>query len=167
MEGTSLVRFKSALITKINTELSAGTVTAQVAYDSPQTPEDILGASGNGVACWFADEADISYEVEVMKGSPVWLDETVEAKFRIQAIGQNTDDTQATVDARANTVLGHVIALLQKDSSVGLADDDIETFTALPGPSAQYFGGKLNDQRAARFELSIEIQARLKLTASA
>lgn len=166
MEGTSLVRFKTALITKINTELTAGTVTAQVAYDSPQTPEDILGVSGNGVACWFADEADITYEVSVMKGTPVWVDESVEAVFRIQSIGQNTDATQATVDARANTILGHVIAILEKDPTVGLTQDDIETFTALPR-SARYFGGTLNDQRAARFELTIDIEARLKLTAAA
>lgn len=157
--GSVLVPFKVAYMALLDNYATGAT------YDSPQSPEDILGSAGAGVGSWFADEAEIRHSVEVFKGLPAWVDEHVEVPLRIQAIATSTDDTQAVVDARASQVLFYALAILLNDPSVGLVDDDIETFTAMPGSTGiRYDSGVLGtNARVARFEFTIEIDARLKL----
>lgn len=164
MEGTVLVRFKTAFVTKLNLELTSAAASGAAAYQSPQSEEDIVGASGSGVAAWFVDDAVAAHTVPVMKGSPIWVDETASPVLRIQAIARDTDSDQADADALANTVLGYALAVLFEDPTVGLTNDTIQDFCALPASWSWQGGVQLpSNLRAARFDLTIDVEARLKL----
>lgn len=156
--GTCLTRFKRAFIDLLDAQTSE-----KVAYQSPREAQDMLGPGGSGIAAWFADEATANHQINVFKGAPHWIDETSRPVLRIQAVGVSTDDDQEDVDGRASEILRLAIAVLLNDPSVGLADDTIQEFEALPA-SYTYAGGILSgDHRAARFEVQIEVTARLKL----
>ena len=157
--GTSLIRFKRAFIDLLDAQ-----TTEKVSYQSPQQAKDVLGESGSGIAAWFSDEATANHSVMVFKGAPHWIDEVANPVLRIQAVGPNTDSDQEDVDASASALLYKAIAVLAADPSVGLVDDTIQEFEALPA-GLTYSGGLFGaDQRGARFELAIEVSARLKLT---
>lgn len=166
MEGSSLVRFKTALVSLLNTRLTAGSVQAAMAYQSPMLPEQVLGSGGYGVAAWFDPQAETAHEIMVLKGTPLWVDEVVVPRLRIQALGINTDYDQEDVDTSANNVLGYAIALCSHDPSFGLVDDSIQEFDATP-VAWEYLGEPVGTNvRAAMFVLSIQVRARLKLTFS-
>lgn len=154
-----MTRFKTAYIALIDAQ-----TTEKCAYQSPSQAKDVLGDSGTGVACWFTDESTASHSVMVSRGAPHWFDEVCRPVLRIQAIGNNTDDTQETVDQRASEILRIAIAVLANDPSVGLTDDTIQEFQAFP-EGWTYDGGIFgSDQRGARFDLTIAVESRLKLT---
>lgn len=155
-DGTALVRFKVAFMALLDNYVSGAI------YNSPQKPEDML-AQGTGQAAWWADEVDAEIGVTVQKGAPHWFDEVSHPVLRIQAVGLNTGDTQAIVDARASQMLYYAVGILADNPTVGLTSDDIDTFYALP-ETYKYSGGLLGESnRAARFELTIRLEARLKL----
>ncbi len=158
MQGSSIVRFKRTLIDKL---VEQG---QHARYHSPAEAVDMLGEDGSGDAIWWADDDNTaSYEITVSKGLPCWIDETASVRLRIQALARDTDADQETCDTRASSMLAMVIALLLDDPTLGITDGDIQTFHALP-VSHDYFGGLHTPAlRAARFELEIQINARLML----
>lgn len=157
-DGTALPRFKRAFIDTLN---AAGV--SNVHYQSPMQPDDMLGADGSGVACWFADDATGTLAITVMGGAALWIDETWNIPFRIQALGQDTDADQEGVDQAACELLGDVLSTFD-DPSFGITDDDIQTFAAVPVGANPWSGGVLpSNMRAGRFELTIELTARIKI----
>ena len=159
-DGTSLLRFKKAYIALLQRRAP------NVIYGSPLTPEEMVGTDGSGVAAWWDDLTNATEGVVVFAGAAnTWFDEIVVPKLCIQAIGLTTDDTQEVVDERATQLLGDAIGILAADPSVGLVDSGgIQLFTALPQGWACHTGVVGTGQRAARYDLDIELKARLELT---
>lgn len=157
-DGTALPRFKRAFIQTLN---AAGV--DNVSYQSPMQPDEMFGEDGSGVACWFADDATGSLEITVMGGAALWIDETWNIPFRIQALGTDTDADQEAVDQAACELLGDVMSAFT-DPSFGITDDTIQTFAAVPVGANPWTGGVLpTNLRAGRFELTIELTARIKI----
>jgi hypothetical protein len=159
VDGTALTRFKRAYIAA----LARRDITAL--YGSPMQPDEILGPEGNGLACWFADQATAMLELKVLKGTPLWLDETWQVPFHVQALGRNTDDTQEVLDQRACELVGQCMYVLAVDPDLDMADDtNLQVFAAVPLGSSTWHGGTLQpNMNAAAFEFTIELTARLKL----
>lgn len=158
-DGTSLPRFKRAFIAKLE---ALGV--PNVSYQSPMQPEEMIGDDGSGLCCWFGDTATSTLDITVVGVPVLWVDETWEIPFRIQALGSDTDDTQEVVDQRACERLGDVLSVFA-DPSFGIADDSIQTFAALPVGAAPWSGGVLPANfRAAAYELTIELRARIEIS---
>lgn len=157
MDGTALNRFKDHMYTRLDLTILT------VLRDSPDRWEEALGADGSGAACWFDDQADITYQVTVYTGGSKWIDETVTAKLIIQVLGMTSDDDQRTVDATASAMLNTAIAVCLDDPALGTVDDQIEMYTALPSSCVYKAQHLASGARAARFELEIVIESRLKL----
>ena len=161
MDGTSLVRFKSAYIDKLTSRLP------NVSYEPPLTDEDVNGIDGSRQVVWFDGAAQNTTEVLVFKGAPHWFDETYNVTLILQALGKDTDDTQAAMDQAAVDMLGEAIAILASDPTVGLVNDsNIQVFTALPAGWKLAAGTLPPNLNGARFELDIQVKARLTLVAS-
>lgn len=157
--GTAITKFKTAFIALLDAQ-----TTEKVAYQSPRTTEDIIGPSGSGVAAWFSDDASATYDVNVFTAGAEWWDESSRPVLRIQAIGNNTDDDQEDVDGRASEILRLALAVVANDPACGVADSTLENLQAIPA-ALTYSGGLIgSDQRAARFELTFDLTARLKFT---
>jgi len=157
--GTSLVRVKRGFI-----DLMAARV-PNVSYQSPATASEITGDDGSGASVWWLDEADHSFDVRVMVGEPLWLDETATLTLVVQVIGSDSDATQERIDEHAARLLGHAIAVLAADPTCGVAaTDDLTVHHALPA-RVDYSAGYLDDpsKRAAKFELAVDVDSRLKL----
>ena len=159
-DGSALPRFKRALIDKVNARGGyAGT------YESPTNRADVYGPDGAGVGIWFKDEATASLGVTVATGGPHWFDESLELTVIVQALGITTSDDQETVDQRATSALGDVIAILAGDPTAGLAvvNADMQIYAATP-TGWVYVGGDLGASlRAASFELALELTSRIQL----
>jgi hypothetical protein len=163
MHGTSLLRVKQAVISELQERLS------NVSYQSPTNPEGLLGTDGTGKAIWWSDEPEdeATVDVRVITGGPHWFDETVNVTLILQALGRNTGDDQETVDERATDMLGEVIGILASDPSVGVSDDSqIQLRTVLPTSWRKRSGVLTPDVRAAGYELTLTIDARVMLEAS-
>lgn len=159
MEGTALVRVKQALADAL------ALFDINFLYDSPLTPEGVLGADGSGRACWFDDDnITASLQVAHMMGGPVELDEVITIPVKVQALGRSSDDTQAEVDASASALLGQIIAVLARNPSLGLSDDEIVVYHAIPA-GWTYSTGAFPDSssRAGGYVLNVEVTSRLAL----
>lgn len=155
-DGTCLTRFKRAFIAQAEANGVANT-----SYQSPMQPEDILGDDGSGVAAWFGDHATATLTISVVAAPEIWIDEVWNIPLVVQALGQDTDADQETVDQLACERLGDIIGCFS-DASFGLVDDTIQMFTAVPVGANDWNGGVLGSNlRACGFELSIELHARL------
>ena len=160
--GTTLGVLKAAVISELQSRLP------NVAYDSPVDAQSIIGEDGSGDAIWWSDDAEANVEVKVITGSPAWFDETYNLTLIIQSLGRDTDADQSAVDSRAVDLLGEIIGILATDPTAGAVDTSkIQTFTALP-IGWRYAAGVLGTttKRGARFELDIQVMARLTLAAS-
>jgi hypothetical protein len=155
MEGTSLLRFKRAYIQALQGRIP------NVVYGSPINAMEVLGEDGSGVAAWFADEHEASIEVVVF--GTMCFDETITATLVVQGVGRTTDDDQEAIDERTTEALGAAIGILCADPSLGLEDDEIQTFAATPS-GWRNRTGPLNTMRAGHFELDVEVHARLNLS---
>jgi hypothetical protein len=157
-DGTALFRFKQAYFTQLDL------TTLNVMYDSPTNTAEFMGPDGLGQSCWFADNANGSNEARLLMSAPHWFEEQFTVTLVIQVLGSDTSYDQATVDQLAVEQLGKAIAILASDPGIGIADDsDIQTFTCLPAGWKYVSGTQTTGARAARFELDIEVTARLKL----
>jgi hypothetical protein len=160
-DGTALPRFKRAFIAK----LKANGV-PNVSYQSPMQPDEIWGDDGSGLSGWFDDTATGALNITVMGAHSLWIDETWQIPFRVQALGVDTDTDQEAVDQAACGLLGDVMTAFS-DPSFGIVDDAIQVFCAVPVGAEPWFGGTLpTNQRAARYELTIELTSRLQIVGS-
>ena len=132
-------------------------------YDGPENWQDVMGDDGTGSVCWFDADADANFEVKVFGPQPLWIDEDITCKVVLQVLGSSTADTQEAVDITANNLLHRAIAILLDDPSVGLIDDTIQEFSALPVSWTYTSGVTASGAHAARFTLSIQVMSRLKL----
>lgn len=158
LPGTAIFRFKQAFSAKL-----AGLI-PNVVYASPTDAAELMGEDGSGVAVWWSDDASAQIEWgPFTSASEHWLDETANVTLVIQSIGNDTDDTQEVIDERLTNALGQAYGILATDPSCGIDDDtDIQFFAARPF-ALENPSGALGTRRAGRFELTIEITARLKL----
>lgn len=158
MEGTSLNRAKTALAAALDS------FDINFLYASPTTAEQVIGPDGTGRACWFDDD-NINAELEpaYMVGGPLVLDEVITLPIKIQAIGQESTDTQEEVDAAASDMLGQIIAVVSRDPSLSVGDDEIVTFHAVPSGWTYETGTVDGTNRVGGFVLQIEVTARLSL----
>jgi hypothetical protein len=160
-DGTCLPRFKRAFIAKLQTN-----GVANVSYQSPMQPDDLMGDDGSGRSCWFEDTATGQLSITVMGANSLWIDEIWQVPFRVQVLGSDTDADQETVDQAACALLGDVMVSFS-DPSFGIVDDDIDFFNAVPVGAQPWYGGVLpSNLRAARFELTIEVKARIQIHGS-
>jgi hypothetical protein len=164
MDGSNLPRFKRAFIAALQARAP------HVHYQSPSSPEDMLGEDGSGVACWFGDDARGEFEPPVMAGADkLWLDERWVVPFRVQALGTDTDATQEVVDQLAVELLGQAMWLFHKPSFELEQTATLQFFHGIPTGQAvtEWTGGFLpTGFRAARFELGVEVYGRLILEGS-
>jgi hypothetical protein len=159
-DGTALPRFKRAFIAKL-----ASLGVPNVSYQSPMQPEEMWGDDGSGLCCWFGDEATATTTITVVGAGALWIDETWNIPFRIQALGGDTDSDQQTVDQAACERLGDVMGAFS-DPHFGITDDTVQTFAAVPVGTSPWYGGVLpTNTRAAAYELSIELRARIEIAA--
>src|SRR5689334_13492631 len=124
------------------------------------------GKNGSGLTCWFDDAATTALSVEILGSLPMWIDETWQIPFRIQALGTTTSDTQEVLDQRAVELLGEAIYVLVSDPDldISVTDPAVQVFSAIPVGTSTWAGGILPpNMNAARFELNIELHARLHL----
>lgn len=159
MDGSVLPRFKRALIDNLTGYVD------NAYYQSPQQPEDMHGADGSRVVCWWDDQADAEIDEPVFIGpAQRWFDENATVTLVIQALGVDTGDTQETCDQRATEVLGQVVALLATEPTAGTTDNaDMTVFDATP-TSWSYQGGNLGSNlRAASYRLTITVHNRVQL----
>lgn len=156
-EGTCLIRFKHAFLALLSDEVTTAL------YAPPENYQEIMGDDGVSGACWFDQTADADLELKVMGPTPLWMDETATCGLVIQVVGSTTDDTQEAVDATASDILHKALALLFADPSVGLTDDSIQEFRALPVSWTYDSGATATGAHGARFNVAIEIMSRLKL----
>ena len=156
--GSALFRVKEALFTQLDLSI------LNMLYDSPSSPDEVIGADGLGAVCWFSDEAQSELETNLLMGQPLWMDETITLTLVIQVLGRDSSYDQRTVDNTATEMLGVARAILLSNPDLFIPDDDdIQIFHVLPR-SYQYRAGFLNHKgRAARFEQDVEVKARLKL----
>ncbi len=157
--GTSIVRFKANLVSELQERVP------NVTYQSPVTAEQVTGNDGSGESVWWEDEWEHSFTVPVMKADGLWFDETAVITLVIQVLGSDTDADQEAIDTRAAQILGHVIAILADDPTVGVPDtENIVTFHGLPDRIEGVSGYRNDpDVRASALKFDIAIQARLKL----
>jgi hypothetical protein len=159
VDGSSLPAVKAALATLLAAH------TNNVAYQSPLNAVDVLGEDGSGLTVWWDDDTNAEITMPVMTGGPHWFDELVTATLVIQTIAISTDDTQTILDARATETLGAVITIMADDPTLGITDTPtLELRTVLPVGWRYPTGWLGPDKRGARYELDIQIEARLKLT---
>jgi hypothetical protein len=157
-DGSALFRFKEAFFTQLDL------TTLNMMYDSPTKLEEFMGPDGLGQACWFDDAAEGANEARLLMASPHWFEEQFTVTLIIQVLGTDTSYDQRTVDQMAVEQLGNAIAILASDTTVGIVRDaDIQTFTCLPAGWKYISGTQTSGARAARFELAIEVTARLTL----
>lgn len=163
MEGTSLIRFRRSFIDRLSQDVNNGL------YQSPMKPADFLGEDGSGVALWWSDDTEGNAEVNVVVGGgQVWFDEDYITTLRIQGLGLDTDDDQYACDQRANEAFGYALRLASCQGVTGyeltnLDTDQLEVHQySLDGWT--HTGGVLGQaQRAARFEVRIRVEARVKI----
>jgi hypothetical protein len=159
--GTSLPRFKQALTDALQARVDV------VSYQSPTQMSEVLGEDGSGSGVWWADDTTAEVAVNVMTGTDHWWDETVHPVLVIQCLGVDTDDTQAVLDARAANLLGHVLAVLASDPSVGVGvDADMRNVRAVPESWTYTTGVDAQNQRGARYELRLMLEARITVEAT-
>lgn len=153
ISGTSLFRFKDALVSDLDLRLG------NVHYGSPADPMAVQNETGYAV--WFSDDTTCILEIPVFGGpDDRWYDEAIECTLILQAIGVDTDDTAATLDERLSYALGQVIDAV---SFVTITDDThVEMLWTRP-TGWDYPTGLLGTLRAARFEVHIEVKARIKV----
>lgn len=159
LPGTSLLRFKQEFIAKLQAR------TENVVYASPVDAQELIGEDGSGVSAFWSDDSSASIKPMVFTGgSAHYYDETAIVTLVCQAIGRTTDDTQEVVDERATNLLGQAIGVLAQSPTAGITDDtDIDFFAATPSGWSYSSGVPGDALRASRFELDIELTARLKL----
>ena len=158
MDGSALPRFKLAYITALQARAN------NVLYASPMQARDLQGETGTFVSAWFDDDAEANAEVHVFSGTPLIVDETFTVTLKIQACGITTDDTQYACDVKAVTLLGEAIGVLSTNPSLSIATDaDLQMFAAVPAGWTYTSGVLPTNQRAAGFDLRIEVTARLLL----
>lgn len=155
IDGTSLLRVKEALVTKLLARVP------NVLYQSPQDATDVLGDDGSGVCVWWDDTTEATID-PIVFGLTQW-DERYTATLIIQALGRDTGDDQDSIDTLCTRTLGEVIGLLTANTSLSITDDaDIQVFDIAPSGWRNVTG--LNGaNRAGRFELDISVHARLSL----
>lgn len=158
MDGTSLVRFKAAYLEALEQRLPHVNVAV------PLTDEDVNAEDGSRQVAWFDGEAENVSDVKLMKAMPCWIEESYTVTLVLQALGSDTDDTQDLMEQAATGMLGEAIAVLADDPSLGIAtDSDVQMFTALPTAWKFTSGVVPPNLRGARYDLVIEVKARLTL----
>lgn len=160
--GSALPTFKRALIDSL-----VGYVD-NTAYQSPMQPDDMNGADGSRVSCWWDDGATIEIDEAVAVGPGTrWFDEYLTLTLVIQALGKDTTDTQEVCDQRATEVLAEVMALLSSLPAAGAADTaTVQIFDATPS-TPEYTSGVLGTNlRAASWRVPITVHSRIKLERS-
>lgn len=155
--GTSLLRFKRAMVDALTTRV------ANVVYASPTDAEALVGEDGSGLAVWWGDDAEAAIDLTVLVGGDKWYDERVTCTLILQAIGNDTDDTQEVLDERLTNALGEAIGVIASDPTLGITDDEIDFFESMP-VSWTNPTGALGTRRAGRIELAIRLHARIKVT---
>lgn len=166
MEGTSLIRFRRQFLDRLGQDVP------NASYQSPMKPADFMGEDGSGVALWWADETEGIATVEVVVGGgQVWFDENYVTVLRIQGLGLDTDDDQYACDQRANEALGYAIRLASLQGVTGyqvtdLDTDDLEVFDYVLDGWTHNGGILSTNNRAARFEVRIQVHGRVKIGAS-
>lgn len=159
LDGSALPRFKRAFIAK----LEANGV-PNIFYQSPMQPEEMNGDDGSGLCGWFHDDATGDLSINIMGAHSLWIDERWQIPFRIQALGTDTDSTQEVVDQSACELLGDVMTAFTDPSFGQLDDPVVQIFQAVPVGANPWTGGVLpTNLRAGRFELTIELSARLQI----
>lgn len=162
-QGSSLPRFKAALI-----EALQARVPHVVAYESPTDAYEIMGEDGSGQSVFWLDGTDAEVDVNISVGAgTTWWDETVRPILVLQCIGVDTDDTQSVLDRRAFNLLGHAVAILASDPTVGLAaDSDSRAIRAIPESWTNPTGVDSQNRRGSRIELRITLEARVTVEAT-
>lgn len=161
--GSSLALFKKALTDALIVRIPNSAV-----YESPSEYQDIMGTDGSGVGVWWLDETEVEYSVEVaMGGAPQQWDEVMHPTLVIQVIGLDTTDDQYAVDVRADTYLGHVIAILSSDQTAAiplLSADNRNTY-GIPSSARVVTGVDAQNMRGCRYELKLEVRSRITVEA--
>lgn len=161
-QGSSLTRFKTAMIDQLQARLPN-----VVTYESPADAAAAMGEDGSGVAVFWLDDTTAEIALNTIPGGgPLWWDETVHPVLVFQAIGVDTSDTQAVVDARAEAAMGHAMALLASDPSLGCTvNGDSRLIRGVPESWTYTTGLDSQNQRAGRFELTVTLEARVTVEA--
>ena len=157
--GTAWAPFKAAFITLLAAEID------NVSYSSPVTPQDFDGIDGSKHIIFWDDDASATTTIEVFKGLPTWYDETIEGTLVVQAIGVTTDDTQQLLDERADATIYAIRKILQSDPTCGIASTESLELARAEMKGYIPKGGVITDTgiRGARYEITIQIEARLKV----
>lgn len=134
-----------------------------VNYQSPADASAAMGADGSGVSVFWLDDTNAEIQLNVVHGgAPLQWDEVVHPVLVIQSIGIDTGDTQSIVDTRAANILGHAMAILASDPSVGLTlNADSRQIRAIPESWTYSTGLDSQNRRAGRYELTITLEARI------
>lgn len=161
-QGSSLPRFKAALTAELQAR-----VPLVVSYDSPTDASELLGEDGSGQGVWWLDNTEAELVVPAFKAGAQWYDEVCHPTLVIQCIGVTTDDTQSVLDSRATNLLGHALAIIASDPSVGLATDaDSRLIVCTPESWTYSTGVDSQNQRGARYELRLMLEARVTVEAA-
>lgn len=166
MEGTSLVRFRRQFLDRLARDVP------NAQYQSPSQPAEFIGDDGSGVALWWSDDTEGEATVNVVVGGgQVWFDESYITVLRIQGLGLDTDADQYVCDQRANEAFGYALRLASCQGIAGYELTDLDTDQLevhqylLDGWT--HTGGILGQaQRAARFEVRIRVDGRVKIGAT-
>ena len=161
-QGSSLPRFKTALTAALQARVSN-----TAAYESPSDASELYGADGSGQGVWWLDNTEAELIVPTFQAAPQWFDEVAHPVLVIQCIGIDTSDTQSVLDTRATNLLGHALAILASDASVGLAlNGDTRLIRATPESWTYTTGVDSQNQRGARYELRLMLEARVTVEAT-
>lgn len=161
--GTTLPEVKQLIVDRLTARLGA---TANVSYTPPVVTEDFYADSGEPSAVWLGITTNYSVVPNVLTAGVVWLDETYDLPVVVQALLDGSEAENDT-DRRAAELLHGVWGAFAQQPGVGFIDTaELQVFTVLPTAAthvARRPGGNALAY-GSRFELTITVRARLKLT---
>ena len=109
-----------------------------------------------------------SLDVEILTGGILRFDETIQSTWRIEVLGDETSDTQTSVNARINKILMDVLYTVASQKTwdfAALSLDQFDYFWITPG-EVELLSSRLEGSpgAAAGVEISFNIRARRTLT---
>lgn len=162
--GSSYSSLKAAVADNLSARSGLSDVT--VLAWPPLEASELKGPDGSGKAIWIADTPDGEYENVVMGAPDLWLDETYTLTLVLQALPNDTDDTQLITDQRVDEMLYEVLQESAQDTAWGLQTGDDQPFVfveATRGAFQRFVGPIPNGAtRPSRCQLSLDVHARIQ-----
>lgn len=158
--ATSVPDVKRRLLELLHARPALSTVA--VGYDPPKSGAQLEGPTGEPASIHFGTSTTASSEILVFGDGVIRYDETVTLPVVIQTWRALDTWGQYEADVRAAELLAELLAIPATDPTLGLGLDDGFDYVTVEPAGWTHIGGYLpNEGHGARFEVNLEITARV------